>query len=119
MLSNIWVWDPGSGRNLFRIPDHGVKKAPDPGSGTLLFILGVPQLAYFCLVCGSNTIYSDPDLDPAIPKALIRILGGFLDLDPDQYSNTNPDPATPVTILIRNLDCFNILLKFPPFGSGF
>ncbi len=30
--SNIWGWDPGSGENLFRIPDLGVKKAPDPGS---------------------------------------------------------------------------------------
>jgi hypothetical protein len=29
-----WVWDPGSGKNLFRIPDPGVKKAPDPGSGS-------------------------------------------------------------------------------------
>ncbi len=29
-LSNIWVWDPGSGKNLLRIPDPGVKKAPDP-----------------------------------------------------------------------------------------
>jgi len=35
-LSKIWVWDPGSGKNLFRIPDPGVKKAPDPGSATLL-----------------------------------------------------------------------------------
>jgi hypothetical protein len=34
MLSNIWVWDPGYGKNLFRIPDPGVKKAPDPGSGS-------------------------------------------------------------------------------------
>ncbi len=24
----------GSGKNLFRIPDPGVKKAPDPGSGS-------------------------------------------------------------------------------------
>jgi hypothetical protein len=38
-LSKIWVWDPGSairdlgsGNNLFRIPDPGVKNAPDPGS---------------------------------------------------------------------------------------
>jgi hypothetical protein len=31
-LSKIWVWDPGSGINLFRIPDPGVKKTPDPGS---------------------------------------------------------------------------------------
>jgi hypothetical protein len=32
MLSNIWVWDPGSGKNVFRIPDPWVKKALDPGS---------------------------------------------------------------------------------------
>jgi hypothetical protein len=45
MLSNIWVWDqgsgirdPGSGKNLFRIPDPGVKKAPDPGSGSATLI---------------------------------------------------------------------------------
>jgi hypothetical protein len=31
-LSKIWVWDPGSGKNIFRIPDPGVKKAPDHGS---------------------------------------------------------------------------------------
>jgi hypothetical protein len=31
-LLKIWVWDPGSGKNLFRIPDPG---APDPGSATL------------------------------------------------------------------------------------
>jgi hypothetical protein len=32
----IWSWirDPRSGKNLFRIPDPGVKKAPDPGSGS-------------------------------------------------------------------------------------
>jgi hypothetical protein len=29
------IRDPGSGKNLFRIPDLGVKKAPDPGSATL------------------------------------------------------------------------------------
>ena len=32
------IWDPGSGKNLFRIPDPGpgVKKAPNPGSATML-----------------------------------------------------------------------------------
>jgi hypothetical protein len=30
------IRDPGSGKNLFRIADPGVKKAPDPGSATLL-----------------------------------------------------------------------------------
>jgi hypothetical protein len=34
-LSKIWVWDPGSGKNLFQIQDPGVKKAPDPGSATM------------------------------------------------------------------------------------
>jgi hypothetical protein len=40
-LSKIWVMDPGSGirdpgsgKNLFQIPDPGVKKATDPGSGS-------------------------------------------------------------------------------------
>ncbi len=29
-LSKIWILDLGSGKNLFRILDPGVKKAPDP-----------------------------------------------------------------------------------------
>ncbi len=53
-LSKIWVWDPGSGKNLFRIPDPGVKKAPDPGSGsaTLLFfkVFKMPELPIFYLI---------------------------------------------------------------------
>ncbi len=28
------IREPGSGKNLFRIPDPGVKKALDPGSGS-------------------------------------------------------------------------------------
>jgi hypothetical protein len=33
------IWDPGSGKNLFRIPDPGVKKGTYTGSGsaTLIF----------------------------------------------------------------------------------
>ncbi len=34
MGSGSGIRDPGSGKNLFRIPDPGVKKAPDPGSGS-------------------------------------------------------------------------------------
>jgi hypothetical protein len=44
--SKIWVWDPGfrirdpgTGKNLFRIPDPGVKKAPDPGSGSATLVV--------------------------------------------------------------------------------
>ncbi len=38
--------DLGSGKNLFRIPDPRVKKAPDPGSGsaTLLLMKASPML---------------------------------------------------------------------------
>jgi hypothetical protein len=32
------IRDPGSGKNLFRIPDPGVKKAPDPGSGSATLV---------------------------------------------------------------------------------
>jgi hypothetical protein len=31
--SKIWIWDLGSGIQKKPIPDPGVKKAPDPGSG--------------------------------------------------------------------------------------
>jgi hypothetical protein len=37
-LSKIWVWNPGSGKNIFRILDPGVKKAPDPGSGSATLV---------------------------------------------------------------------------------
>jgi hypothetical protein len=61
-LSKIWVWDSGSGKNLFQIPDPGVKKAPDPGSATLAKSINsvdninlyemhsLPNAAYFCLI---------------------------------------------------------------------
>ncbi len=45
-FSKIWVWDPGSEiRDLEKtypgswIPDPGVKKAPDPGSGSASLII--------------------------------------------------------------------------------
>jgi hypothetical protein len=47
-LSKIWVWDPGSGirdpgsgKNLFRIPDKGIKKAPDHGSRSATMVVTV------------------------------------------------------------------------------
>jgi hypothetical protein len=46
----IWSWDPGSEirdpeKNLFRIADLGVKKAPDPGSATLAFLFFFHRLS--------------------------------------------------------------------------
>jgi hypothetical protein len=44
------IRDPGSGKNLFWIPDPGVKKAPDPGSATLNF----PKLVSSQVASGLN-----------------------------------------------------------------
>jgi hypothetical protein len=40
-LSKVLLWDPGSEKNLFWIPDLGVKKAPDPGSGSATLLKSV------------------------------------------------------------------------------
>jgi hypothetical protein len=37
-LSKIWVWDPGSEIRKKPVPDPGVKKAPDPGSGSATLV---------------------------------------------------------------------------------
>jgi hypothetical protein len=44
-LTNIWVWDPGSGKKP--IPDPGVKKAPDLGSGSATLIAHIPTSPYY------------------------------------------------------------------------
>jgi hypothetical protein len=41
------IRDPRSGKNLFRIPDPGVKKAPDPGSGSATLFLGNTSNVHF------------------------------------------------------------------------
>jgi hypothetical protein len=38
MVLGSGIRDPGSGKNPFRIPDPGVKKAPDPGSGSATLV---------------------------------------------------------------------------------
>jgi hypothetical protein len=50
----IWVWDPGSEiwdleKNLARILDPGVKKAPDHGSGSATLVPGI-----LCPLCGKS-----------------------------------------------------------------
>jgi hypothetical protein len=53
------IRDPGSGKNLFRIPDPGVKKAPDPGSGsaTLVFFLNFWKKMCFILFLGIDLTF--------------------------------------------------------------
>ncbi len=64
-LSKIWVWDPRSGIRKKPIPDPGVKKAPDPGSGSATLYSWIPMFAitYTCTYRGYMTV--------------IRFLSGF------------------------------------------
>jgi hypothetical protein len=69
-LSYIWVWDPGSGKNLFRIPNPGVKKAPDPGSGSATLPISL-----------------DLDLDPVNLEFYVNMLIELPFLRPARYKN--------------------------------
>jgi hypothetical protein len=61
------IRDPGSGKNLFRIPDPGVKKAPDPGSATL--VLFNQKLSLSSRKYGSGSGIRDPEKPyPGIKK---------------------------------------------------
>jgi hypothetical protein len=40
-LSKIWIWDPRPGIWKKHIPDQGVQRAPDPGSGTLHLLIDI------------------------------------------------------------------------------
>jgi hypothetical protein len=74
-LSKIWVWDPGSGKNLFRIPDPGIKKAPDPESGPATLLK--PKNGFIVVIQQSiKRIFL------ILPYSLIIILMG----DPAQHS---------------------------------
>jgi hypothetical protein len=44
-LSKLWIWDPGSEIGKKPIPDLGVKKAPDPGSGSATLITIVQRIS--------------------------------------------------------------------------
>ncbi len=51
------IWGPGSGKNLFRIPDPGVKKAPDPGSGSATLPPGTyTQITIFSFLLGGDLL---------------------------------------------------------------
>jgi hypothetical protein len=50
-LSNIWFWDPGSGKNLFRNPDPGIKKAPVTGSRIRIRYTGYRSLHRLAPLC--------------------------------------------------------------------
>ncbi len=71
------IRDPGSGKNPFRIPDPGVKKAPDPGSATL----GLRICLYRYFISDSN-LYSEFDPDPSTIMDTVRIL---TNLDPQPW----------------------------------
>ncbi len=47
MVLGSGIRDPGSGKNLFRIPDPGVQKHPDPGSGSATLVADPGSGAFF------------------------------------------------------------------------
>ncbi len=51
-LSKIWIWDPRSG-----IRDPGVKKAPDPGSGSATLVLLPLCKRFHCFIRLSTSIW--------------------------------------------------------------
>jgi hypothetical protein len=51
------IADPGSGS---RIPDPGVRKAPDPGSGTLVSLTTGPRPGLYPPVSGAFTLPNRP-----------------------------------------------------------
>jgi hypothetical protein len=53
--------DPGSEKKLFRIPDPGVKKTPDPGSGSATLVLS------FILVLDSVFTVPVPTFENTVP----------------------------------------------------
>ncbi len=52
IVAKLWVVHPGSGSRFLPIPDPGVKKAPDPGSGSATLVGG--RIDAVCIV--SSTI---------------------------------------------------------------
>jgi hypothetical protein len=51
------IQDPRSGKNLFRIPDPGVKKAPDPGSGSATLLKCKVYFTLYMAVANRDLIW--------------------------------------------------------------
>jgi hypothetical protein len=70
-------WDPRSGKNLFRIPDPGVKKAPDPGSATLIETRNNIYCPYGHVPFMTDTLlFQNKRLCVGLPELLARTLLG-------------------------------------------
>jgi hypothetical protein len=80
------IRNPGSGKNLFRIPDPGVKNAPDPGSGSPTL---VADLNFFPQFCGSETGWI--------------LTYRYSVLDPEQVLNLETGPALDLYLTISEV----------------
>ncbi len=90
MVLGSGIRDPGSGKNPFRIPDPGVKKAPDPGSGsaTLAFCkeISSKNFAYVKLVSQFEICWAYKK------KSFRSYLGLFLRKATTTQLRLSPDP---------------------------
>jgi hypothetical protein len=83
------IQNPGSGKNLFRIPDPGVKNAPDPGSGSPTL---VADLNFFPQFCGSETGWIG-----------IILTYRYSVLDPEPVLNLETSPAPDLYLTISEV----------------
>jgi hypothetical protein len=64
------IRDPGSGKNLFRIPDPGVKNAPDPGSRSATLGSG----AFLRFTMHGGKLFSQVNPSQKFPMMILIIL---------------------------------------------
>jgi hypothetical protein len=97
------VWDPGSGKNLFRILDPGVKKAPDPGSGSATLVVGYMWRHSYVMMCtvhvyvkylyiGTlsvkfNRFYGHPQHTFPSPANVRQLITGTIQYDERHFDN--------------------------------
>ncbi len=91
------IRDPGSGKNLFRIPDPGVKKAPDPGFGSATLLLWV----IFALLDPVPDSESGSGSTDPIESGFNPDLQPWF-LDPGSGMGKNQYPGSGINIRIRN-----------------
>ncbi len=86
MVLGSGIRDPGSGKNLFRIPDSGVKKAPDPGSGfpvvpAFPVVPDVPVVPAWSVWRSYRSGFTDVPAFQSFQLSFLRAEGLFCSLD--------------------------------------
>jgi hypothetical protein len=79
------IRDPGSGINLFRIPDSGVKKAPNPGSRIRIrntdrnLVITRPRKKDIITWQNNRVLAEDKELSPSLEEFVLDSVLGLID----------------------------------------